>query len=399
MKNTFTNRFVAFLTLLTGLCISGVAVYYSVAGLTAIFAAAVIPIMVMGITLEISKLVATVWLKQNWDVAPALIKFYLIAAIVTLMLVTSMGIFGFLSKAHSDQSLVSGDVQAKISIYDERIRVEKDTIETDRKALRQMDDAVDQLMSRSTDERGADKAVAIRRNQQKERNRLLAEISDSQKKISQLNDERAPIAAENRKVDAEVGPIKYIAAFFYGSTDQTILEKAVTWVIIILIMVFDPLAVILLLASQYSFQAMRPKETTEDEVAALAKKAETDPKVKMDLIELWNSMLGAAEQKTKSPVELPDTPKVWKHTVYPAKPKDNSATYVQNEEQTQGGRWKDINQAVTEKDYIEATKRNIEDMVKRVKSGIMPFYQVPEELKEEVKKELNVSKNNTDNAT
>jgi hypothetical protein len=123
-----------------------------------------------------------------------------------------------------------------------------------------MDEAVDQVMGRSSDEKGADKSVALRRSQSKDRARLLQDIETEQKTISSLNEERAPIAAEVRKVEAEVGPLKYIAAFVYGSTDQNILEKAVTWVIITLIVVFDPLAVILLLASQMSFQEFRERE-------------------------------------------------------------------------------------------------------------------------------------------
>jgi hypothetical protein len=215
----------------------------------------------MGVALEISKLAGTVWLKQNWTRAPYFIRAYLLAAIAILMLITSMGIFGFLSKAHSDQSLVSGDVQSRIAIYDEKIRTAKDNIDANRKALKQMDEAVDQVMGRSSDEKGADKAVAIRRAQQKERIRLQSEIASEQKTIATLSEERAPIAAEVRKVEAEVGPIKYIASFIYGSNpDANVLEKAVTWVIIIIVVVFDPLAVILLLASQYSFQWFRKQE-------------------------------------------------------------------------------------------------------------------------------------------
>jgi len=240
----------AFLALFSGLSLSAVAIYYSVAGLVAIFAAAVIPIIVMGVALEISKLVATVWLKLNWKRAPFFIKTYLMIAITILMVITSMGIFGFLSKAHSDQSLVSGDVLSKISIYDEKIKVAKDNIDANRKALKQMDEAVDQVMGRSQDEKGADKAVALRRGQAKERTRLLSEIAAEQKTIAKLSEERAPIAAEVRKVEAEVGPIKYIAALIYGDNpDNNLLERAVRWVIIIIVGVFDPLAVILLLSS------------------------------------------------------------------------------------------------------------------------------------------------------
>ena len=243
----------AWLLLLTGLTISAVAIYYSVVGLAAIFSAAVIPIIVMGSALEVAKLVCASWLKANWTQAPRLMKIYMTTAVIVLMLITSMGIFGFLSKAHSDQSLVSGDVLAKISVYDEKIKTAKENIDANRKALKQMDESVDQVMGRSQDEKGADKAVALRRGQAKERTRLLSEITAEQKVIAQLSEERAPIAAEVRKVEAEVGPLKYIAAFVYGATDESVLERAVTWVIITIIVVFDPLAVIMLLAAQMTF--------------------------------------------------------------------------------------------------------------------------------------------------
>jgi len=261
MKITLADKFIAYLALLSGLTISGVAIWYSVAGLVSIFAAAVTPIIVMGVALEVSKLIATVWLKINWARSPIFIRTYLLGAISILMIITSMGIFGFLSKAHSDQSLVSGDVQSKIAIYDEKIKTAKENIEANRKQLKQMDEAVDQVMGRSQDEKGADKAVSIRKAQSRDRSAVAKDIEANQKLIATLNDQAAPIRAEVRKVEAEVGPIKYIAAFIYGDNpDANILEKAVTWVIIIIVSVFDPLAVILLLASQYSFQWFRKAE-------------------------------------------------------------------------------------------------------------------------------------------
>ena len=170
------------------------------------------------------------------------------------MLLTSMGIFGFLSKAHNDQNLVSGDVQSKIAIYDEKIKTAKENIESDRKQLKQMDEAVDQIMARSTTEGGADKANAVRKSQARDRGALAKDIEANQKIIAALNDESAPIRAEIRKVEAEVGPLKYIAKFIYGDkTDENMLEKAVTWVIILIVVVFDPLAVIMLLAAQMTF--------------------------------------------------------------------------------------------------------------------------------------------------
>jgi len=330
MNNSLTNKIIAYLTLLSGLSISAVAVYYSVAGLTAIFSAAAIPIIIMGVALEISKLIATVWLKQNWKIAPLTIKSYLVAAVVVLMLITSMGIFGFLSRAHSDQSLVSGDVSAKIAVYDEKIAVEKENIETNRKALQQLDAGVDQLMSRSSDAHGADRAVFLRKSQSKERARLYEEISKSQSTISKLNEDRAPIAAESRKVEAEVGPIKYIAAFFYGSTDQTVLEKAVVWVILALILVFDPLAIIMLLASQHSFLMMS---------------------------EAYNA---TSSTDHETPVADNQDTSITNNKV---------STYVQNEEQLDSGKWKNISKIISEKEYQEASREKIKEMEDRLKAS------------------------------
>lgn len=252
------------LLFLNAILLSGIAAYYSVVGLTAIFSAALIPVIIMGGSLEVAKLVVASWLYRYWNSIPVLMRGYFTVALLILMLITSMGIFGFLSKAHSDQSLVSGDVTAKIAVYDEKIKTAKDNIDANRRALKQMDEAVDQVMGRSTDEKGADKAVAIRRGQQKERARLLSEIAAEQKIITQLTEERAPIAAEVRKVEAEVGPIRYIAAMIYGDNpDENSLERSVRWLIILLIAVFDPLAVLMLIAANLT--QIKHKEWREQE--------------------------------------------------------------------------------------------------------------------------------------
>jgi hypothetical protein len=283
MKIYSSDRAIAYLALVSGLTISAVAVWYSVAGLVAIFAAAAVPIIIMGVTLEISKLVATVWLKMNWNRAPVLMRAYLLTAIAVLMLITSMGIFGFLSKAHLDQAVPTGDIAAKVAIIDEKIKTERDNIEAARKALIQMDSAVDQTMARSTTEQGADKAANLRRSQQRERTNLQNEIAAAQKKIAAYNEERAPIAKDLRAVEAEVGPIKYIASLIYGENpDANVLEKAVTWVIIIIVFVFDPLAVILLLASQYSFAWFRKEEETTEGDSPTSSESEDPPTVTTD---------------------------------------------------------------------------------------------------------------------
>ena len=221
------------------------------------------------------------------------------------MLLTSMGVFGFLSKAHSDQSLISGDVVAKISIYDEKIKQARDNIAVARSALAQMDAAVDQTMSRSTTEAGADKAAQLRRSQANERNRLLREIDTEQKKIQTLNDQRAPIAAEVRKVEAEVGPIKYIAALIYGDNPEAnVLEKAVRWVIILIVIVFDPLALTLLLAATKTLEWERGVNI----LAPAAKKPEEDDETK----EFFDRIRNLSQAIDRGTYQAPEEPNPYK---------------------------------------------------------------------------------------
>ena len=151
----------ALMTLACALAVSGIAAYYSVIGLIAIFASAPIPIAIMGASLEASKLVVASWLYKNWKEAPKLLKYYFTSAIVILMIITSLGIFGFLSKAHLDQTASTGAVSAKLEIIDDKIRVAKETIDGNRKILKQLDESVDQIMARSTSEEGARRANAF----------------------------------------------------------------------------------------------------------------------------------------------------------------------------------------------------------------------------------------------
>lgn len=244
----------ALLILVTALTLSAVAAYYSIIGLIAIFAAAAIPVAIMGSVLEVAKLVTASWLYNYWIRIPKFLKIYLSMAVVVLMFVTSMGIFGFLSKAHLDQGVPTGNIAASVALIDEKIKTQRDNIESARKAIKQMDATVDQTISRTDDERGATNAANLRRAQGRERAQLQKEITNGQTIIAKLNDERAPVAAELRKVEAEVGPIKYIAKFIYNDEpDANILEKAVTWVIIVLIFVFDPLAVLLVIAGNMTW--------------------------------------------------------------------------------------------------------------------------------------------------
>lgn len=252
------------LTLFVALAISTVAEYYSIIGLTAIFAGAFVPVVVMGVTLGVAKIVTTVWLRKYWDRCGLILKMYLVPAVIVLAFLTSMGIFGFLSKAHIEQGMPTGDIAAKVSLIDEKIKVQKDNIEVSRNALSQMDAQVNARLDRGASEQGAERAVQIRRQQAKERATLQKDISTAQAEIAKLNEERAPIASELRKVEAEVGPIKYIAAMIYGdNADNNALEAAVRWVIIILVLVFDPLAIALVLAGNQSKEWDKQEEDDE----------------------------------------------------------------------------------------------------------------------------------------
>jgi len=301
-------------TLLVALTLSTIAAWYSIIGLTTIFAGAVVPVIIMGSALELAKITATVWLRKYWHRAGLLLKLYLVPAVIAIALITSMGIFGFLSKAHMDQGVTSGDVQSKIAIYDEKIKTEKENIEANRKALKQMDEGVDQLLGRSTDEKGAEKAVAMRKSQQKERTRLQNEILQSQKSIAELNDARAPIAAEVRKVEAEVGPLKYIAALLYGDNpDANILERSVRWVIILLVIVFDPLAIALVLAANASKDWDKEEpvvEETEKISEAGYKKLEPEPEPEYDPDDgpLTDDQITQVKEQTEKEFDIKDHP-------------------------------------------------------------------------------------------
>jgi len=265
------------LALIVALTLSSIAAWYSVAGLTAIFAAAVIPIIIMGGSLEVAKVVTTVWLHRYWDKCRFAMRSYLTLAVIILALVTSMGIFGFLSKAHMDQGIPTGDVAAQIALIDEKIAIQKEliksereNIESARKALSQLDAQVSARLERGTSEASAERSVQIRAAQRRDRAGYTKEIEDAQSRIEKLNAtvqqlsiEKAPVASQYRKIEAEVGPIKYIAALIYGDNpDNATLERAVRWVIILLIFVFDPLALILVVAaiSSYKWEFDEKKE-------------------------------------------------------------------------------------------------------------------------------------------
>lgn len=245
---------VNYLALAVALMLSFVAAYYSIVGLAVIFSAAMIPVVIMASTLEAGKVVAASWLYRNWNNSPKFIKYYLTVAVVILMFITSMGIFGFLSKAHLDQTIASGDTSIELKLLDQQIQSEQRRLENAQKSLSALDRLVDQS--------DTDTAVKLRGSQARERKTLGAEINSASNVIKDLNTKALPLRKENLKLTAEVGPIKYIADLVYGESTEGVLEKAVRAVILILVVVFDPLAIMLLLAASHSI-AHSKKETTE----------------------------------------------------------------------------------------------------------------------------------------
>jgi hypothetical protein len=240
------------LLFLSAFAVSACAAWFSVAGLISIFSSAPLATGLMGGSLELAKLVAASWIYRNWSTAPGILRYYFTAAVVILSIITSLGIFGYLSKAHLDQAAVTGQSVGQLSIIDEKIQTQRENIDANRKALKQLDEAVDQVMGRSDSEKGAERAVSIRRSQQKERDRLQTEIQAYQKTIGQLNEERAPVAQDVRKIEAEVGPIKYVAELIYGESNEDMIGKAVRLIIMCLIFVFDPMAILLVIAGNMS---------------------------------------------------------------------------------------------------------------------------------------------------
>jgi hypothetical protein len=265
-----------YLTFLSALLLSGIAAYYSIIGLASIFVGAFWPVVFMGSSLEFAKVITTSWLYRNWREIPLLLKSYLTSAVVILMLITSMGIFGYLSKSHLEQSSSIGPIADKVLMYDEKIKTLKENVDANKLALKQLDAAVDQVMARTEDAKGAERSVQIRKTQQKERIQLTEEITKQQKEISKLTEERAPLANDLRKAESDFGPIKYVAELIYGSSERDIIDKAVRVVIILIMIVFDPLAVLLLIAGNISL-AKKQEEPEEPK-----KEVKKEPKKVID---------------------------------------------------------------------------------------------------------------------
>lgn len=226
----------AILVIFTAISLSAVAEYYSVVGLIAIFSSQPLEIAIMGCTLAVTKLVATSWVYRNWNVAPRMLKYYFALAIMILSIITSLGIFGYLSKAHLLQSSINETTQIQLSSADAQITIEEDKLSN---LLKQQ-------------EKYKIPPLSVQKS-----------IAEAQNNISKLKKEKLPLLQEQNKNNAEIGPIIYISELIYGQKGRT--DDAVRVIILALIFVFDPLAILLLIAGNFSFDhRKREKNTNED---------------------------------------------------------------------------------------------------------------------------------------
>ena len=297
--------FTIIIVFLSAISISVIAAGYSIAGLTALFAGAVVPIIAMGSALEVGKLVAASWLYNNWrnKLVPKTIRAYLTFAVIVLVFITSMGIFGFLSKAHLDQVQPQSGNNMKIELVDSQLNQQKLIIDRAQKTLTLLDQTLEKYIDMEYVTRG----LKEREKQKPEREALTLAINEASDKISELSNKKGILQLEQDKIEAEVGPIKYIAELIYGDTAKDHFDEAVRWVIIVLIFVFDPLAVLLLIAANISLRSRNNvKEEEKTKIEKDYQKEATNAKVRAkrvrDREKIYKDILkkiGSGELKTK----------------------------------------------------------------------------------------------------
>ena len=265
--------FLTLLTFLSAISISVIAAGYSIIGLATLFAGSAVAIIAMGSALEVGKLVAASWLYHNWrSNIPRLLKAYLFTAIIVLIFITSMGIFGFLSKAHLDQVKPQSSNIIKIELLDKQINQQNLIIERAEKQIDLLDKALEVYIDKEYVSRG----LKERKKQEEERKELTTAINDASDEIGKLTLQKSEIELTQDKIEAEVGPIKYVAELIYGEQAQDNFDKAVRIVILVLIFVFDPLAVLLLIAANISLNQWRQKRAIKksEQKASLEKQLE-----------------------------------------------------------------------------------------------------------------------------
>ena len=259
------------LLFLSGIAVSVVGAYYSILGLAALFAGAYWAVITMGVTLEVAKLVTVSWLYRNWnlDLLPQSIRAYLLSAVLMLMFITSIGIFGFLSKAHLDTAAPNTGNRLLVKNIERQIDSEKKAITGAQKIIDQLDTALDKVIDKD-----ADKGLIERQKQTTERNRVNNIIANSSKKITDLSNQKLKYDKDQLAIDKEVGPFKYVAEILFGDADDGNLDRAVRFIIICLILVFDPLAVLMLVAVNVSIKEYQRNKGIINKEQELEKKIE-----------------------------------------------------------------------------------------------------------------------------
>ena len=299
--------FLTLVTFISAISISLIAAGYSILGLATLFAGAYVPIIAMGSALEVGKLVAASWLYHNWRRnIPKSLKAYLFTSIIVLIFITSVGIFGFLSKAHLDQVKPTAGNQEQIELIDKKIRQEEKIIERAEKTLAQLDKALDVYIDKEYVSRG----LKERNKQKEERDLLNKSIDEAMEKIANLNNSKSSINIEQLKLEADVGPLKYVAELIYGDNAKDHFDSAVRIIILILIFVFDPLAVLLLIAANISLNQWRDKR---DE-----RKTDTMEKAlkRIEVLENRNKRLKIYKDLTKEFGDNPDEIKLKLNQIY-----------------------------------------------------------------------------------
>lgn len=259
---------ISHLVLMMGLLLTAVGGYFSIIGLATIFAGAYWSVVVMASALELSKIVAASWIYRCWSIAPILIRTYMVSAVTVLVLITSMGIFGYLSKAHVDQTIMQGgNNEIRIESLQRRIDRQNSIINDSTIVLGQLDEAVSTLQEYDRI-RGPEGAIAVRQSQSEERATLNKTISDAYDTIEELTEEILPLRRQSIELEAEIGPLKYIAELIYGQENaKDYFDVAVRWIIIVLVSVFDPLAIVMILAGNVGLNRRKKiLPMTEEEI-------------------------------------------------------------------------------------------------------------------------------------
>jgi hypothetical protein len=244
--------------LITAIALSSIAAFYSVIGLAQIFPGSFWPIILMGTVLEVAKLVTVSWLYNNWNVTVRAMRYYFLTAIVLLMLITSMGIFGFLSRAHIESSVTVGQNTIQLQIIEKEENLLKEKLNY-------------LLLKAGNDPERIAKRTDVA-------------IQETQKQLIELSQRKLPLLQEENKLMAEIGPIKFIAEMLYGKEDPNFIDKAVRVVIFVIIFVFDPLAVLLLIAANQTYRNSKIKlEEKENDKKKVKKKVDisTAPSIEL----------------------------------------------------------------------------------------------------------------------